>query len=296
MKKSTKRILKIGAAILALALIVVILVITNAFVGNPVSKHISKKNFEKYVEEKFPEMGFVVETPQYDFKFGEYCAKAYVPGSQDKYFYIFANGWGKIKHDNSDNIESGWNTAMRLSTEYRALVDSVLEAPGFELKTGLAFGEIMFDVEDAALGTDSENYYCSRSSLETDKQYNINEFGREYGRIIFYFDSEEITLEKASEVILSIKKAFDREGVAFRAIDFTLQKPQKEDYSRDDGVILAFNYPYELITEEALKENLSIYNEERQAYFNGLDKARSEYEKQLQNGEAVSEEIVKEGK
>lgn len=296
MNKRKKLILKIGAAVLAIILIVLIFVIANSFVGNPVSKNISKNNFEIYTEEKFPGLGYIVEAPQYDFKFGEYYAMACIPGSPDNYFYIFADSWGKIKRDTSDNIISGWNTSMRLSEDYRRLADSVLNSSGFEMKSDLSFGELMFDIDESAVGTPSEKYYCSRSDLKIDGSYDINEFGREHGRIVFYYDSEDISLEKAASVLLAIRNAFDRAGVSFRVIDFTLQKPAKEDFSRDDGVILAYNYPYELITEEGLSENLSKYNEERAAYYKELDEARTEYEKNFQNGEAVSEETVMEGK
>ncbi|NLK91331.1 MAG: hypothetical protein GX274_07105, partial [Clostridiales bacterium] len=74
MKKN--KVLKIFAAILAVVLISGILLITNAFVGNPISAKIAQRAVKNYVREKYSFLDLELEKPVYNFKDGSYVTWA----------------------------------------------------------------------------------------------------------------------------------------------------------------------------------------------------------------------------
>ena len=53
-----KKILKIGALVLAIVLIVGVCLFANSLIGNPISKALAKNTAEKYLEENYPDTDF----------------------------------------------------------------------------------------------------------------------------------------------------------------------------------------------------------------------------------------------
>ncbi|MBR5265269.1 MAG: hypothetical protein IKV63_01495, partial [Clostridia bacterium] len=126
-----KKILKIIAFIVALALIIGVLVISNAMNGNPVSKFMAKRASAKYVDEvikpAFPDYAdsIVQGDTFYSFKDGYYHTRYTSTISQDFYFNTMWNH-GTI-HDTTDNITIGWNTLSRLNDEFDDTIKAILE-------------------------------------------------------------------------------------------------------------------------------------------------------------------------
>ena len=54
-----KKILKIAALVIAIALIIGVCWFANGLVGNPISKSLATRTAEKYIEENFPDTDFV---------------------------------------------------------------------------------------------------------------------------------------------------------------------------------------------------------------------------------------------
>ncbi|WP_096155371.1 MULTISPECIES: YfjL-like protein [Bacillus] len=68
MNTSLKRASKVAAGVVGIALIGIILFVTNAFVGNPVSSYLANKAINKYVEEEYGHFDLETEKVYYNFK------------------------------------------------------------------------------------------------------------------------------------------------------------------------------------------------------------------------------------
>ena len=65
-----KKVLKIIALVVAMALIVGVCIFANSLVGNPISKWVANNTAEKHLEEKYGEKDFVIERVNFSFKDG----------------------------------------------------------------------------------------------------------------------------------------------------------------------------------------------------------------------------------
>ena len=140
-----KRILKIAAFVFAIALIVGVCVFANALVGNPISKAMATNTAEKHLEENFADKDFEIERVTFSFKDGYYHAFIYSPSSIDSDFTILVDMWGKLRYDTyEDRVLSGGNTADRISRDYRAVVDKVLDSQAFPYNEHIGYGDFDF--------------------------------------------------------------------------------------------------------------------------------------------------------
>ena len=241
-----KKTLKIAALTVALALIAGLLYLAVGLLGNPVSKMLAKRGAEAYLEETYADTDFQLEEVCYDFKMNGYYARVVSPSSPDFAFSLSMDWLGHVTDDYYEReVLSGNNTARRLDQEYRELVDHALEAADTPYPSDLCFGELW--------GIQRE------MTLELDRVYDIRALGREYGGIVFYYESETVTPEKAAEVLLGLRRYLDEAGVPFRTIDFTLQSPKPEDIDApwDPESVQVEKFPYEEITEENLPERIA---------------------------------------
>ena len=87
-----KKVLKILAFVVAIALIIGVSVFANALVGNPISKHIATNKAEKILEDKYSDKDFEIEKIVYSFKDGYYHVFIKSPSSIDSSFNIKASG------------------------------------------------------------------------------------------------------------------------------------------------------------------------------------------------------------
>ena len=125
MKQSTKKVLKIVAGILLVAVISVIVYFYLGFFGNPVSKILCRNSAEKYVSENYPDCH--IENVGYNFKDGRYFANIQKEGSVDTNFFVYTDWLGRITYDAYESyVSSGHNTQSRMFMEYRALLDEAL--------------------------------------------------------------------------------------------------------------------------------------------------------------------------
>lgn len=243
--------LRIVAAVIAFAMIAVLLEFANELLGNPVSYLIAKNNAKKYVEEKYPGAGYVIESVDYSFKFKDYFARAVKPGSEDCYFTVFYNMFGEFRGDNYVVlVENGGNVERRLEMGYRQLADSVLESSANPYRTerAIQYGELIFESDPEKPAR--HDFGLSRDILVPDAQYDLAKLGAEGGLIVFDVDIQgEATPEKAAEVLLKVNELMERGRVPFYAIDLTLKAPG-EDYFLE-------NFRRSDIYEEGLAERVA---------------------------------------
>ncbi len=218
------KICKIIAAVIAFALTAGLLLFAVALLGNPISYGMVKSRAQKYIAENYADEDYVLTDVSYSFKFGDYLAHIEKPGSEDCRFTLFYGMNGKFNGDNYESlVQGGFNVRTRLDIRYRELCDTVFESAAFPYAGDISFGELVFE-------GDGQDFYqtkfgLSGSILKPDAVYDIPELGRQAGRITVDVDSEDVSSEKAAEVLLNIKKVMEQGGAPFYAINLELEAP-----------------------------------------------------------------------
>ena len=266
----TKRILKIGALVLALCLLAGIAWFANGLLGNPVSRWLARRNAQAYLAEVYPGTDYVIESVRYSFKSGDYSVLVVSPSSIDTRFTLSLSMTGQLWWDSYQTSVTGrWNTWDRLETEYRALADRVFEDPDFPYDSNIAYGSLWMDQEYGEPAPPG----LLLSELELDREYDMQKLGAECGRLCLYVRQEEVTAEAAAEILLDVRRRFDEAGVSFYCIDFVLNGPRNPDGSipRDDRQVETRYFPYADIVEEGLVARVEQADEEARAYHAARD-------------------------
>ena len=263
-----KKILKTVAVIISIALVIGICVIVNAFVGNPISKHIATNTAEKHLEEKYSDRDFEIEKVIYNLKDGNYHAFIKSPSSIDSHFTILIDMWGDLKIDNyEDSVLTGWNTANRLGNEYREKVDEILDSQSVPYAVDIGFGDIEFIPTEYAKDPSVPDYAIIIEDLKIDGEYDINELGSKAGKLTIYIDDETVSYERLAELILEVKKIFDDAKVKFYALDFVLEYPKDENGTIKEGRVEVRDFLYADIYEEEMIERVKASDEAANAYY-----------------------------
>ena len=276
-----KKWLKIGALIVALAIIVGLCMFANALVGNPVSRWLATRTAEKHLEEVYGDRGFEIERVGFNFKDIDYYVHIKSPSSEDSSFSLRIDMLGNLKLDTYESrVLYGGNTQNRLYMEYRALVDEVLEAPDYPFTSYIAFGDLKvgFRQPDVEVGVPYwPESYVVLDKVELDKKYDIRELAKTAGYLVIYVEDEVVTVERAAEVLLELKEVFDRRNVPFYAIDFVLEYPRKEEGGNvKEGRVNVEGLLYSDIYEEGLVERVRIADEALNAYYAEEDEKNQE--------------------
>src|SRR5699024_847622 len=276
MKKSTKVLLIVSYICIGIAG----LWIWNGINGNPVSKMVAKKKVEEYITGTYREDDLVVEDVYYNFKTGDYEAQVKSPSSIDTHFTISVH-WNKVTFDSYElDVLSGWNTYERIDRAYMDMVDERFDASSFPLESDINFGTIPLLDDEVENDYDMPDYGVKLDDLELDKIYDMKELAQTKGQIIFYAEDEEISFDKASELLLIVKDSLDDAGIPFYAIDFVLRKPRNTDGSpnQDDTSIHTANFLYEAIYEDGLAVRIEENHEALMEYYDEQDAQMKENE------------------
>ncbi len=269
-----KKVWKILALAIAIALIIGVCLFANALVGNPVSKMLANKAAESYLTEIHPGTDFFVERVGFNFKDGKYYAHIRSDSSIDTQFTIHIDMLGNVRYDTFDSVLDKFVTARRLEQEYRELADSVLDSAAFPYPTDIGYGTLEIYPEEAVndpLITDDSQYALIQEDLIIDKIYDIRELGARAGHLVIYVDCDTVSLEKAAEVLLTIREEFDNAAIPFRAVSFTLRYPKPPEGRRQEGGIEIRHFPYDGIYADGLADRIRIADEELKAYYAAQD-------------------------
>ena len=264
-----KRILKIAAFVFAIALIVGVCVFANALVGNPISKAMATNTAEKHIEENYADKDFEIERVTFSFKDGYYHAFIYSPSSIDSDFTILVDMWGKLRYDTyEDRVLSGGNTADRISRDYRAVVDKVLDSQAFPYNEHIGYGDFDFYPRVHLEEYSVPEYALITEDLTLDAFYDVNELGAKHGKLTIYIDDDTVSYERLSEILLDIRRIFDDSGVKFYVIDCVLEYPKNEDSSKkQEGRVEVREFLYADIYEEGMVERVKASDEAAKAYY-----------------------------
>lgn len=273
-----KRILKITALVIALALIAGLCWFANGLVGNPVSRLLAKRALDRYVEETYPHLDLNTERFGFDFKSIGYFAYVRSEGSMDTAFYIDMDMLGHVTYDSYDTwVTSKMNTELRVEEQYREMVKNVLNSSDFPYESDIKGGTLEF-AQDWEWGDDRDHSYAiPREELVMDKEYSLSEIrrlGARAGILTIYIQEDTVTAERAAQIMLDIKELFDAEDVPFYRMDFVLQYPKPEDGSPwPDGDVRA-ELCYEDIREEGLVQRIRDSHAEIYEGFAEMDKEK----------------------
>ena len=264
-----KRILKIAAFVFAIALIVGVCVFANALVGNPISKAMATNTAEKHIAENYADKDFEIERVTFSFKDGYYHAFIYSPSSIDSDFTILVDMWGKLRYDTyEDRVLSGGNTADRISRDYRAVVDKVLDSQAFPYNEHIGYGDFDFYPRVHLEEYSVPEYALITEDLTLDAFYDVNELGAKHGKLTIYIDDDTVSYERLSEILLDIRRIFDDSGVKFYVIDCVLEYQKNEDSSKkEEGRVEVRGFLYADIYEEGMVERVKASDESAKAYY-----------------------------
>lgn len=264
-----KRILKIAALVFAIALIVGVCIFANALVGNPISKALATNTAEKHLEENYADRDFEIERVTFSFKDGYYHAFVYSPSSIDSEFNILVDMWGKLRYDTyEDRVLSGGNTADRISRDYRATVDKVLDSQAFPYNEHIGYGDFDFYPRVHLEEYSVPEYALITEDLTLDAFYDVNELGAKHGKLTIYIDDDTVSYERLSEILLDIRRIFDDSGVKFYVIDCVLEYQKNEDSSKkQEGRVEVREFLYADIYEEGMVERVKASDEAAKAYY-----------------------------
>ena len=258
MKKMIKRII----AVMLVIFLCVVVYFANGFFGNPVSKALATRSIKNYVEEKYEDVE--IEKIGYDLKTCGYYGHIKSTVSQDTYFSVYTSMLGQIERDSYDNVTSGYNTYLRISREYEDLCEVAFANQNY--KQGVVAS--MFNIKEKELNTYKDlNNGLDLSSLEIDKTYDIKKMSKDYGHIVVYATSDDVTVETMAKGMLEIKNVLAKEGIYFNTMDYELsQKDSKLSGLKVEKVL------YSDIYEEGLVDRLEKEIKQLEDYYKELDK------------------------
>lgn len=134
-----RKFLKILAAAAAFVLIAVLFLLTDSFVGNPVSAWIAAKKIQTYTAQTYPNMDLTVGKASYNFKNGEYFCMVQSDTSQDTAFSIgYKNGTLKDRYQSE--VAGRFTTYRRLSDELNKNIKRII-AQEFPYETDMVIGD-----------------------------------------------------------------------------------------------------------------------------------------------------------
>ena len=272
-----KKILKIAALIVALALIVGVCIFANSLVGNPISKLLATNTAKQYIKENHPDMDYQLDGVTFNFKFVCYNAYFTSPSSPDSSFTLMLGMDGKIiqNYYEAHVIERG-NTARRLEEEYRAAVGKVLDNPSFPYNSHIDYGELQFIQEEYRNAEGMPPYALITNELELDGIYDVNELGAKAGKLTIYVYDDTVTVERLAEIILDIKGMLDDAGVRFYVMDCVLEYPKPESGEWKQGRVEVMDFLCSDIYEEGLVERVQASNDAAEDYYDEMDAIKKE--------------------
>ena len=254
---------KIVALILAALLIVGVGIFANGVVGNPVSKCLATNTAKSRLAEVYADKDYEIERVTFSFKDGGYHAFIKSPSSPDSEFSMSLTMGGKLRWDSyEDRVLSGENTAARINKEYRAATEAIFTSPAFPYYSHIEFGDIEFNSREWDVTEDTPAYALFTEDLVLDQVYDIRELGKTAGHLVLYIYDEDVSVEKAAEILLEVKHFMDAGGVFFHVIDLVLEYPKPVDDSpRKEGRVETSEFLYDDIYEEGMVERVAAANE-----------------------------------
>ncbi len=238
-------------------LVVCLGVLSNGFMGNPLSKHLSNVAAKDYVQEKYSDMALETSKASYNFKTGGYSVEVLSKNKPDTHFSLSFDWRGKLQYDTYVKGETErFNAWQRVDQEYREWTEKAFNKD-FPFESEISFGTI---------GDDSEE-----KGLEPNIQYDLKEIGKEKGKIVLYVTTDKLDKVKMAEVLIEVKNIFDKKKLNFKTIDLTLQEPLKDNVEGRESLTI-MDFEYKDIKIRDLEEKIQKNIEKTIAFYEEMDK------------------------
>lgn len=241
-----KKLLKLLAGLAGLGLIVLLLTMAFAFVGNPVTAAIATWQIRSYVDETYPQLQLEVPWATYNFKFGEYMTYLESPTSPDTAFTV---SWkrGAIYDRYETEVTGRFNTYRRLQQELDAQIEALL-ARDYPYETTL----VLADFQDEG----------DLSTLTLDMELDIHQPPLPI-RLTLWIVEEEPSYERLAQCLTELDQLMQARNIPVLSYSVNLEKPRMEDGTPQDGTIYLSDYPADQIGAENLPQVLEAYQKER---------------------------------
>ncbi len=261
-----KKILKIFAAVAAFIMIGVVLFFASVFLGNPISYLIVENSAEKILEENYPDTDYKIDSISYFPIDTCYTVGIVSPTSIDSKFSMTFDFFGEFMHDDyKSRVASKRNTEDRINREYMQKVASVLESGVFPYNIGLASGVINFEGTFDLLAADAG--VIPTSELELNKIYDLKSLGQRAGIIIIHVWDDDVTVEKAAEILRTAKQMLDAADIGFNAVELMLF-PNKTDEGYVRGESLGISgFPAADIDSPDLIEKINAFTKDTEEFY-----------------------------
>ena len=193
--------LKILAGLAAIILIMGILFITNAFVGNPISQMLATRSIKKYVDKNYSSLDLKVDKAVYNFKDSAYSARAKSQTSVDTHFLVYYRD-GKVQRDDYESyVLSGFNTIQRFQEEYSSIAKSLISK------------ELGFEGNTTMVSYEKEEYEKANEILKLDAKFEKDIPMK--AEVFLRFNLKDSSMENIARIFKDAHKIFLENGCKF---------------------------------------------------------------------------------
>lgn len=243
-----KRAIRILAGVGAFVLVILLIIITMGFTGNPISKLLATRTADKYVEENYSDLDLLREGTVFEFKRGYYIVKYNQPESKDIHFGIETDYLGRITIDGYEEVVlSKWNTLWRLNEEFNSNVEQLL-------RDNLDYD---FDMIIAEFPGDKKNEE-KLSQLEIDMNFYMENIPLDKYLTIYIYE-ENRSWERITEVILEVDGLMESNNIDIDYYSIILQEPREDDETLVGDGLGVYEFPKENLNSEDLPRKLENY-------------------------------------
>lgn len=225
-------------------LIVIVLIITNLFFGNPISKTIVNINANKYIAENYKGLDLKTNKVIYNFKDGYYDINLQDKNSIDSNFTLSFDSFGRLKFDTYDD---------RISNTYRRFLYSLNDyAKKLEKENNLSYEISLYPTEESDL----------ESKLSLDQKFVIENFPAdvEVNSITY---SKKTNLEEAIKILQNTQKIMDTTDLKvtkYSIIMIPQENKKKEGQAESwKNSLSIFDIPDYIIRDNKINELEKLY-------------------------------------
>lgn len=246
------RTIRIIAGIGALILIGLLLIITMAFTGNPISKMLATRTANKYIEEKYSDLELQREETYYNFKDESYGVRYVNRRSKDIHFSIGTDYLGRLKYDGYErDVLSKWNTRIRLEDEYNNYVEKIIR-DNLDYDYNMIFASTFVDGEKDDMLSD----------LEIDMIFDLKDIPYPQDLSIYIYENDR-TWDRLAEVILQVDEVIGKEDLDILTYTIMLEEPRGEESKEieEREMFGVYGFPKEFLEMENLPRVLKEFND-----------------------------------
>lgn len=238
------RKLRILAGIAGVVLIVILLIITMSFTGNPISKVLATRSADKYVEENYSELDLIREETMYEFKHGSYIVKYYKENSKDIHFGIETDYLGRITLDRYEwDVLSKSNTRNRLDREFSHYVEKLLR-DNLDYDYSMILPNIYGD---------DENMH----ELDIDMIFDMEDMRLNPYLTIYIFE-EDRSWDKVGEIAWEVDKLMEENNLDIFKYSIILEEPRDDDSPMGESIGV-YDFPKEKLDSDNLPREMEEF-------------------------------------